>query len=123
MRLIFKDFPLPSHRLARTAHEAARCAGAAGAYWRYHDRLFQQQPRFEREDLVTYAAELGLDRARFEQCLNDRLFASMIDEDILQGRALGVTGTPTFLINGRPLVGALPVEAFRSAIDDALKSR
>lgn len=123
MRLIFKDFPLASHTLARTAHEAARCAGAAGQYWRYHDRLFEEQPRFEREHLVAYAVELGLDRAGFERCLDGRMFASGVDEDILQGRALGVTGTPTFLINGRPVVGAQPVEHFRSVIDDALKAR
>ena len=123
MRLLFKDFPLASHDLARPAHEAARCAGAAGQYWRYHDRLFAAQPRFERDQLLAYAVELGIDRARFERCLDDRLFAAAIDDDIVQGRALGVSGTPTFLINGRPLVGAHPVENFRSVIDDTLKPR
>ncbi len=123
MRLLFKDFPLASHDLARPAHEAARCAGAAGQYWRYHDRLFAAQPRFQRAQLVAYAVELGIDRARFERCLDDRLFAAPVDEDIMQGRALGVSGTPTFLINGRPLVGAHPVENFRALIDDLLKPR
>ena len=123
MRLLFKDFPLASHDLARPAHEAARCAGAAGQYWRYHDRLFAAQPRFQRAQLVAYAVELGIDRARFERCLDDRPFAGPVDEDIMQGRALGVSGTPTFLINGRPLVGAHPVENFRALIDDLLKPR
>jgi protein-disulfide isomerase len=120
---VFKDFPLASHHLARAAHEAARCAGAAGEYWRYHDRLFRDQPRFERAQLVAYAVELGLERERFERCLDDHRFASRIDEDIQQGRALGVTGTPTFLINGHPLVGAHPVENFRDVIDALLESR
>jgi protein-disulfide isomerase len=123
VRLLFKDFPLASHDLARPAHEAARCAGAAGQYWPYHERLFAAQPRFQRAELVAYAVELGIDRARFERCLDDRLFAAAIDDDIAQGRALGVSSTPTFLINGRPLVGAHPVENFRAVIDDALKGR
>ncbi len=123
MRLLFKDFPLAMHDLARPAHEAARCAGAAGQYWRYHDRLFAAQPRFARAQLVAYAVELGIDRARFERCLDDHLFAAAIDADIVQGRALGVSGTPTFLINGHPLVGAHPVENFRTVIDDLLKPR
>ena len=72
---------------------------------------------------MAYAVELGIDRARFERCLDDRLFAAPVDEDIMQGRALGVSGTPTFLINGRPLVGAHPVENFRALIDDLLKPR
>jgi protein-disulfide isomerase len=122
VRLLFKDFPLASHALARGAHEAARCAGAAGQYWRYHDRLFSEQPRFERAQLVAYATELGLDRERFERCLDDHVFAAAIDGDIAQGRALGVTGTPTFLINGRPLVGAHPVENFRAVLDEVLKT-
>jgi protein-disulfide isomerase len=123
VRLVFKDFPLSFHTLAHTAHQAARCAGAAGQYWPYHDRLFQSQPRFERERLVAYAVELGIDRARFERCLDDRQFAAAVDEDILQGRALGVSGTPAFLINGRLLVGAQPVESFRAVIDQVLQRR
>lgn len=123
MRLLFKDFPLASHDRARPAHEAARCAGAAGQYWPYHERLFAAQPRFQRAELVAYAVELGIERVRFERCLDDRLFAAAIDDDIAEGRALGVSSTPTFLINGRPLVGAHPVENFRAVIDDALKGR
>src|SRR5439155_411196 len=66
VRLIYKDFPLPSHALAMPAHEAARCAGEQSRYWAYHDVLFERQPRFERDDLVAYAINLNLDRDRFE---------------------------------------------------------
>lgn len=69
VRLIFKDFPLDFHALARPAHEAARCAGESGKYWDYHDRLFDAQPKFSRDDLIRYAGELGLPRDRFSQCL------------------------------------------------------
>ena len=120
VRLVFKDMPLPFHDLARPAHEASRCAAEAGKFWAYHDRLFQEQPAFERDDLVRYAVELGLDRASFVRCLDDRRFAAAVEADVAQGRALGINGTPTFLVNGRPLVGAHPIETFRSVIDDAL---
>jgi protein-disulfide isomerase len=121
VRLVFKDFPLPSHKLAPPAHEAARCAGAQGRYWPYHDRLFAAQPDFERDDLVRYAVELGLARGPFVACLDERRFAAAVAADLKQGRALGVRSTPSFLINGRPLIGAHPVEAFRSAVDEALR--
>ena len=123
VRLVFKDLPLPSHDLARPAHEAARCAGSLGRYWEYHDRLFEAQPDFERPELLRYAAEVGLDGERFARCLDERTFARAVEADVEQARALGITGTPTFLINGRLLVGAHPVETFQAVIDEALHDR
>jgi protein-disulfide isomerase len=122
VRLVFKDFPLPSHALARPAHEAARCAASLGRFWPYHDRLFAGQPDFGRDDLVRYAVEVGLSRAAFERCIDERRFASAVEADVAKARELGVRSTPTFFINGRPLVGAHPVETFRKVIDDALKA-
>ena len=78
VRLIFKDFPLPSHDLARPAHEAARCAGAVGRYWPYHDLLFANQPKFERADLVRYALEAGVPRDGFVKCLDEHRFATAV---------------------------------------------
>lgn len=121
VRLIFKDFPLPSHGLARPAHVAARCAGTFGKYWAYHDRLFAAQPRFEREQLLDYAFALGIDREAFTRCLNDERAVSAVEADIAEARALGITGTPTFIINGQGLVGAHPIETFREVIGNALK--
>ena len=112
--------PLSSHRQARLAAEAARCAGAEGQYWAYHDRLFTDQGRFAEDQLIGYAVELGLDRAGFTACLRERRFARDVEADVAQARALGVRSTPTFLINGRAMVGAHPVEAFRSVIEDLL---
>ena len=122
MRLVYKDFPLPSHSLAMPAHEAARCAGDQGRYWAYHDVLFERQPRFEREDLVDYAVNLNLDREQFERCLDGRRFRVAVEADFAEGRELGVRSTPTFLINGKPIVGAQPIDSFRAAIDDALRA-
>jgi protein-disulfide isomerase len=121
VRLVFKDFPLPSHDLAMPAHEAARCAGAQQRYWPYHDRLFKEQPRFQRDDLIAYAIDLGLDRDRFTKCLDSHEEEQVVRASLAEGRALGVNSTPTFMVNGTPLVGAHPVEAFRDAIDAALR--
>ena len=121
MRLVFRDFPLPSHALAPLAHAAARCAAAAGQFWPYHDRLFAEQPAFERGDLMRYAADLGLDRAAFAACLDGDEARRRVEADLADGRAMGVRGTPTFVINGAKVVGAVPIEDFRAAIDEALR--
>ena len=73
--------------------------------------------------MIAYAVELGLDRNAFSRCLTERRFARDVEADLAQARALGVRSTPTFLINGRTLVGAHPVEAFRTMVDDALQRR
>ena len=123
VRLVFKDRPLAMHTLARPAHEAARCAGAAGKYWAYHDRLFEAQPAFRRADLLAYAGEFGLDRDAFGRCLDERRFAADVERDIEQAQALGIRSTPTFLINGQRVIGATTIEEFRSVIDKALQER
>ncbi len=120
MRLVVKDFPLPSHRQARPAAEAARCAAAEGQYWPYHDRLFADQGRFDEDQLIGHAVALGLDRGAFTRCVTERRYARDVEADVVQARALGVRSTPTFLINGRTLVGAHPLETFRSVIEDLL---
>jgi predicted DsbA family dithiol-disulfide isomerase len=67
--------------------------------------------------------DLGVDGERFTRCLDERRHADAVEADVLQARALGITATPTFVINGIKLVGAHPVEAFRSVIADELKHR
>jgi protein-disulfide isomerase len=121
VRLAYKDFPLRFHALARPAHQAARCAGAAGKYWEYHDRLFQAQPNFERADLLRYASDLGIPAEPFAQCLDGGRFRGLVEADIQQGRLLDVARTPTFFINGQRIEGAAPFEAFKEAIDEALR--
>jgi protein-disulfide isomerase len=123
VRLVYKDFPLPSHSLAMAAHEAARCAGAQDRYWPYHDVLYARQPNFEREQLIAYAIDLNLDRERFTRCVDDHEFRAAVEADFAEGRELGVRSTPTFLVNGKPVVGALPAEDFRMVIDDVLAGR
>ncbi len=121
VRLVFKDFPLDSHPLARPAHEAARCAGESGKYWQYHDLLFEGQPNFNRADLIRYAAEVGVPRDAFLNCLDSGRFKPLVERDIQEGRGAGVRNTPTFFINGQQVVGSAPYEAFKGLIDRALK--
>lgn len=123
IRVVFKDRPLAMHTLARQAHEAARCAGAAGKYWAYHDKLFAAQPRFRRADLLAYASEIGLDADAFTRCLDERRFAADVERDVDEAQALGINSTPTFLINGQRVIGATSLEEFRAVIDKALQER
>jgi len=123
VRLVFKDRPLASHALARPAHEAARCAGAAGKYWEYHDLLFEEQPAFERADLLLYATDVGLDRNDFARCLDEHRYLRDVDADVEQAVMLGIRATPTLLVNGRRIVGPPTLEEFRSVVEDALRER
>jgi protein-disulfide isomerase len=122
VRLVFKDFPLDFHDRARPAAVAARCAGEAGRFWEYHDLLFAGQPELSRENLFQYAERVGMDRETFARCLDGGRFQADVEKDVGEGRAIGVTGTPTFFINGRRLVGAHPVETFREVVREALES-
>src|SRR5207244_1429007 len=96
------------------------CAGAAGRYFAYHDRLYAAQAAFERAKLIRYAADLGIDTAAFTRCLDRREFARAVDADVAEAHGLGLRATPSFLINGRPVVGALPIERFREVVEAAL---
>ena len=121
VRVVHKDFPLSSHTGALPAAEAARCAGAQGVFWAYHDLLYLSVPDFSRDDLIRYAGRLNLDRDAFTTCIDTRRLRKDVATDVAEGRAIGLRGTPTFLVNGTVLVGAQPIEAFREAIREALK--
>jgi protein-disulfide isomerase len=119
VRLVHRDFPLSFHAHARPAAEAARCAEAQGKFWPYHDKLFASQD-LSTEKLQAMATEVGLDRAKFDECVAKQQFNAGIDQDIADGTEAGVTGTPAFFINGRMLSGAQPFEKFKEVIDEEL---
>ena len=120
VRLVFKHFPLPSHRYARDAHLAAQCAEDQGRFWEYRNVLFSNQRALKKENLVKYAKDLGLSLAPFENCLNQKTQMKRIDDDIKEGLNLGIMGTPAFLINGRPFSGAQPFSSFQNVIEEEL---
>jgi protein-disulfide isomerase len=121
VRFIYRDFPLTGlHENALKAAEASECADEQGAYWKYHDLLFQNQSALDDASLKNYAASLGLDTAAFNECLDSDKYMSEIQKDYQDGIAAGVQGTPAFFINGMPLSGAQPYAAFQAAIEAAL---
>jgi protein-disulfide isomerase len=121
VRFVYRDFPLTGlHENALKAAEASECADEQGAYWKYHDLLFQNQSALDDASLKNYAASLGLDTATFNQCLDSDKYMSEVQKDEQDGITAGVQGTPAFFINGMPLSGAQPYSAFQAAIDAAL---
>jgi protein-disulfide isomerase len=121
VRLIYRHYAILGPD-SEEAAEASACAGAQGQFWPYHDRLFALQGRlaFTRKDLLRLAQELRLDLADFTDCLDSSRFRSQVQAETNAAMALGLRGTPGFVINGRPLVGALPFEMFQSVIEEAL---
>ena len=120
VRIVFKDFPLPNHAQAVKAAEAAHCAGDQNKYWEMHDRMFVMQQALEVPQLKEHAAGLGLDAAKFSQCLDSGKYAEAVNADLQYGTQIGVASTPTVYVNGRAVVGAQPYEAFQSIIDEEL---
>ena len=120
-RFIFRHFAILGPD-SEAAAEAAACAGAQGQFWPYHDRLFAAQGRltFTRNNLLHVAQELRLDPADFTACLETGRFTPHVRAETKAAMALGLRGTPGFVINGRSLVGALPFELFQSVIEEAL---
>tara|TARA_Y100001968_G_scaffold313639_1_gene338038 strand:+ start:2056 stop:3213 length:1158 start_codon:yes stop_codon:yes gene_type:complete len=121
--LVFRDFPLPMHKEAPQAGAAAQCANDQGKFWEYHDKLFANQRALEDDKLKGYAAELGLDSAAFDSCLESGKYLAEVEEDKKAGAAVGVAGTPAFFINGQFLNGARPFESFKELIDSELKAK
>lgn len=131
VRYIFKDFPLNSiHPHAQKAHEAARCArelGGDDAYWMMHDLLFTNQqiwagqplPQHE-QVLKDLASTAGLPQAEFDSCLDSGRYYDAVNAEVNEGVQLGIRGTPSFFINGQPLVGAQPFSVFQQAIEGLL---
>ncbi|HEY7217390.1 MAG TPA: DsbA family protein [Candidatus Binatia bacterium] len=121
VRLVHKDLPLREiHPQAWQAAEAARCAGEQGKFWEYHDKLYVDSPKISADDLKSAAKEVGLNVPSFDQCLSSGKFRAAVQKDLNDGAQLGLTGTPTFFINGREMSGAQPLEAFAAVIDEEL---
>jgi len=121
IRFVYRDFPLISlHPGAAPAAEAADCAGEQGSYWPFYQALFSMKYDLTTEAYQQYAAELGLDMQAFAECLADRRYEPEVMGDYNYAVNLGVSSTPTFFINGIPIVGAQPYEVFKQLIDKEL---
>ncbi|MFY0523516.1 DsbA family protein [Archangium gephyra] len=123
VRVAFKNQPLPFHANAKPAAAAALAANEQGKFWEYHDKLFQNQRALDRASLEKYAQELGLNMGQFKAALDSGKYDAQVTTDMNEATRLGVNGTPTFFINGRSVVGAQPVEAFKRIIDEELSKK
>lgn len=121
VRLVVRDYPLSFHPQAQKAAEAAECAGEQGSYWAMHDKLFANQASLSVDNYKEWAGEIGLERARFDECLDSGAMAAEIKQDQADGWSYGISGTPVFFINGKMLSGAKPFAAFDAAIQEALE--
>jgi len=120
VRIVFRDFPLDSHREAVPAAVAARCAGRQGKFWEMHDKLFSHQREMGEALYQKAAKEIGLDAAKFSECRKDPKVAEAVKSDLRDGTKAGVGSTPTFFVNGLPVEGAIPFDEFRKVIDAEL---
>jgi protein-disulfide isomerase len=120
VKLVYMDFPLGFHPHAMDAARAARCAADQDKFWQFHDALFLDQKKLDPENLKKTAAKVGLDQDKFNACFTSDKHDTGIQKDMAEGNSLGVTGTPTFFINGRELVGAQPPPKFDEVIDEEL---
>ncbi len=99
---------------------ASMAAHEQGKFWEYHDKLFANQAKFQKDQLLQYAKDVGLDVKRFEQALTAARGKPAIDADVAEANALGATGTPAFFVNGHYLSGAKPFDEFAQAINGEL---
>lgn len=120
VKIIFRDFPLGFHSNAQKAAEAAECAGEQGKYWDMHDKLFEDGVTGGVSSFKQYAKDLSLNTATFDSCLDNGDMADEVKQDMVDGAAAGVTGTPGFIIDGELVSGAQPFANFKAIIDAKL---
>ena len=125
-RLAYINFPIPGHKNAWPAAEAAMCSAAQGHFWPMHDALFQTQRQWESlEDpsalFDSLATSAGVDSAPYHECVTQHQMRPLIQADIDRARESGVNATPTFIIGDQAISGAQPIQAFRQLIDAQLK--
>jgi len=117
VRYVWRHLPLSDvHPNARLAAEAAEAASDQGAFWEMHDLLFANQSALRPDDLIGYAEQLGLDVERFTNHLREHAGAARVAEDVDSADLSGVSGTPTFFINGRRHHGAYDIAALSAAV-------
>jgi len=128
-KLYYRHFPLTSiHPNAQVTALASECANDQDKFWDYHDKLFENQDEWislsgtaVNEKLGEYAGDLGLNVGNFNECVTSEKFADNVSQDLSDGSAAGVDGTPAVFVNGYLTVGAVPFEQFKAEIDARLE--
>ncbi len=129
VRIVFRDFPIQEiHPEATAAAIASECADDQGKFFEFHDKVFREQDRrgrdvvrFRATDLKRWGADIGLDAAAFNECVDAERHKAEVAKDHQNGADVGINGTPIFFINGRVVAGAQPFAAFQRVIEEELK--
>ena len=121
IRIVFRQYPLwMIHEKAWKAAEASLCAAEQGKFWEMHNLLFSGQDKLDNKGLKEKAGQLELDQDRFDQCLDSGKYSDAVDLDMIEGSKAGVSGTPAFFINGRPLEDRFSYESIRKIVLEEL---
>lgn len=123
IRLVIKNYPYIYRDYSHLAAEASLDARDQGKYWEMHDLLFKQSPKLDRESLIRYAKELGLDVKKFTESLDKKKHAAEIERDKKLAVDMDLYNTPTFFINGRKVIGERPFEYFKKIIEEELNKK
>ena len=128
LRYVSRNFPLAMHENARGAAVAGRCAADQGQFWEMRHVMIVNATQLKPENLITYASDLRLDLGKFRNCLETHKYRADVDRSLMEGQAIGVTGTPSFVlgrsgsnkVDGVRLVGAMPYAVFDSKLKELL---
>jgi len=120
VELVFKNYPLRSHKYARTAAIAALAAGKQGKFWEFHNELFAIYQQINDEKIIEIAEKLALNMPQFQSGIQDPSIRAIVDNDFQEGVRIGIRGVPTVYINGKQFRGR-SLEDYQAEIDTQLK--
>jgi len=119
VHFVWRDYPIITAQSPKAA-EAGQCAFDQGRFWEYHDLLYAKAPALSIGDLKSYAAQLGLNTAHFDQCLDSGQDKAKVDQSMAEARSYGFIGTPSFILNGKKVIGPASFDQFKTMIDPLL---
>ena len=120
VKFIFRDYPINTEQSIKLSM-AARCAGEQGLFWNAYDKLFQYQGVNTDTDIKTLIKTIGINGDKFEKCYDSQKYLNNIKKDLSDGNQLGITGTPTWFINGNIIKGDIPTDTFNKIIEELNK--
>jgi len=122
VQFVWRDFPVTTP-LSPKAAEAGFCAHDQNRFWDYHNILFENAPALAADNLKTYAETIGLDMNEFNQCLDSRKHQQAVEKELADAKELGLRGVPSFIVNGKRLIGPPSFEQLAATLDEILASQ
>ncbi len=122
VRLVIKNYPYKYRDYSHIAAEASLAAGDQGKYWEMHDMLLKNSPKLDRDSLLKYARDIGLDIKVFKDNLETMKHSALIERDKKLALSLDLYNTPTFFVNGRKVIGDVPYEYLKKIVEEELKN-